>query len=135
MELKKKQGIHWETLEVGEFWELSISGDLKIKTEGRPISDSSGQMLDSIKQPSPKLRKIRHIWRRYHLNDLQAGTKHQTQVLQDWKQRPKRDRYDADVKFLEKQGLLVDKGYKYGTKWLTKPIPTSTRLEIITLFR
>ena len=49
----------------------------------------------------------------YHLNDLKAGTKKQTELLKGLDLN-----YKEACAFLEKNGLLEDKGYKYGTKWL-----------------
>lgn len=62
---------------------------------------------------------IKDFWQKYHLNELQAGTLKQTEFL---KKKESKGDFSQDCKTLEKEGLLIDRGYKYGSKWLFKPI-------------
>lgn len=85
---------------------------------------SWGQNLDSIAKKYPndkKAREIVKVWRKYHLNDMQAGTPAQMEYLKQFK----KDRldYTQQCQKLEQVGLLIDNGYKYGSSWLYKSIP------------
>ncbi len=89
------------------------------------------QQIDEINQyrcrvPKEKVSdfdRLMRIWSEYHLNDLTAGTFAQEKALKEWEKTHKYN-YTAACQYLESCGLLVDKGYRYGTKWLCKPIPS-----------
>ncbi|MBQ8404909.1 MAG: hypothetical protein IJX55_10915 [Clostridia bacterium] len=89
------------------------------------------QQIDAISKYRDRVSELKlrdfdrliRIWREYHLNDLTAGTFAQEEALKEWKKTHKYD-YTAACKYLEERELLVDKGYKYGTGWLCKPIPS-----------
>lgn len=66
--------------------------------------------------------RLLSIWDTYHLNDLTSGTITQEEALSEWKKSNKYD-YAAACKYLESLGILEDRGYKYGTGWLCKPVP------------
>lgn len=80
--------------------------------------DYCGQMVGSIRVKKyknknitqAKIDRIVAIWKEYHLNDLQAGCRHQ----QEQKTCPKK--------------------YRYGSRWLIKLIPNRIEKEIIELF-
>lgn len=55
---------------------LSISGEM---------GGSCGQIVDSIKPLGEAQTKLIEIWNKYHLNDMNAGTIKQTQVIDKWK--------------------------------------------------
>lgn len=109
---------------------LSISGHSR---------DFAGQIHDTITDkeqvkltiPEQKVKKIVSTWKRWHLNDLKAGTKKQEDALK--KMKGKYD-YDKAVKFLKKKKLYSDKGYKYGTDWLVEPLPESVASNVEKLF-
>lgn len=121
----------WETLEEKRMYVFTASASGK---------GHYGQCLDFIQENAekymmPKERqalynRIYNIWREYHLNDLQSGTKKQTALLTEELHRA--DHYGEACKYLESVGLLEDRGYKYGHGWLCKEIPAEIVAEIMT---
>ena len=101
---------------------------------------SAGQNLDTIKKflPNNKLfNKIYNIWKKYHLNDLTAGSPKQVEYLESITKPEDAEFYKWECEELEKVNLLHDasylyngKPYKYGTAWLTTEIPTEVKQEI-----
>lgn len=108
---------------------LSITGN-----EGR---DQGGQIIMSPwnfetyaeGQNAETVAKLRSIWEKWHLNDMQAGSPAQTAFLEA---NPvnKADHYSAALAALTAAGLNPDpnhlhegKPYKYGTAWLTVDVP------------
>lgn len=70
--------------------------------------------------------KLRAAWNRWHLNDLQAGSPRQREFL---RQQPPMAFVEACA-MLEAHGLQPDKEYlhnrkpyRYGTAWLSEPVP------------
>ena len=105
-------------LEQGKF---SMSGD---------CGSSCGQCYDSIK-PTKSQKKIIDIWKRYHLNNMNAGTEEQEKALKKCKSTD----YDKQVTFLKKRRLYtvtLKDGikYKYGTRWLTRKLPKDLWKEV-----
>lgn len=115
---KEKQKVKLKIeLKEGRF---SISGD---------CGGSFGQCYDSIK-PTPTQKKIIAIWKKYHLNDMNAGTPEQEKALKGFK-----GDYDAQCEHLKKKGLYEvtlknGKPYKYGTGWITRELPTDLWAEV-----
>jgi hypothetical protein len=77
-----------------------------------------------------KVSVLATLWDMWHLNDMQAGTPIQTEFLKSHKAELKEyhkagfdSYYSMACDLLEKAGLLVDNGYKYGTKWLKVEVP------------
>ena len=101
---------------------------------------SGGQNLDTIKKflPNNKLfNKIYNIWKKYHLNDMTAGSPKQVEYLKSIQKPEDAEFYTWECEQLEKVNLLHDKSYlyngkpyKYGTAWLTTEIPTKIKQEI-----
>lgn len=124
---------------VNEYTELSICGGVW----NGPRTDyiACGQMVDEIARliPSKRVRRIAAIWRRWHLNGLKAGTRPQESLL-DWRrsqlsqEAQRSDTYEARCAALEFMGLLVDRGYWYGSAWLFEPLPAEVVSEITALF-
>ena len=85
------------------------------------ITKKSHQVM--IYQINKVIKEILNIWDKYHLNDMKAGTLKQEKVLNEWKERPKGFSYGEDVEYLKSKNLYNDRGYKYGTKWLTSSLP------------
>ena len=120
---------------------LSISGHTKIGNR----DESGGQIHDTIKEnldimefevgfSKKDISKLIDIWERYHLNDLQSGTKKQTDFLNDFYKISSVERsYENDVKLLENEGLLVDNGYSYGSNWLIEILPTNLEKELTSI--
>tara|TARA_R100000278_G_scaffold33502_1_gene30424 strand:- start:219 stop:713 length:495 start_codon:yes stop_codon:yes gene_type:complete len=102
---------------------------------------SAGQNLDTIKKflPNNKLfNKIYDIWKKYHLNDMTAGSPKQEEYLKSIISEDSLDySYDLKCEKLKEVNLLHDKSYlydgkpyQYGTAWLTTEIPTEVKQEI-----
>lgn len=114
---------HWDTLnEVENPILLSICG---VSRGGR------GQCVDAIKSKIDNFKKkdkealtrIIDIWESYHLNDLKAGTKYQTELISNLEYLAGEDRYEKQCSYLQSKNALEDRGYKYGHGWLYRDIP------------
>lgn len=99
---------------------------------------SFGQNLDEISEyiSSPLFKQIYRLWKLYHLNDLHAGTKAQEKIINDaFEKTNEQYDYDKACSILDKEGLLIDNGYKYGSGWLYEPIPEEDLKEIESIFK
>lgn len=102
----------------------------------------SGQCLDFIMEHINELkyhelfRRIYYFWKRYHLNNMHAGTKRQEDYLKTIDKF--RTSYDKRCEILKEVGLHVDiyesKPYTYGHEWIYYPIPDEDLKEIKYLF-
>jgi len=130
LEIVLTMGLHtdWETMQERIMYAFSMRGRVR---------GMSGQMFDNIdidvygrgnKALREGLRSLVNIWKEYHLNDLQAGNITQTKILN----YTGVEGYSNKCGCLERIGMLDDKGYRYGTGWLCKPIPNSV-VEVIKL--
>ena len=89
-----------------------------------------GQCLDEIAKyiHNPKFITIHKLWKKYHLNDMHAGTPEQEQLVDDYfKAEHKRYDYDEAKKVLSDNNMLTVKladgtDYTYGHGWLYEPI-------------
>jgi len=121
----------WENLKEDKFTNLSITGSLFYSNGSKKNPDfiTFGQINTALREIQKdvqwifptRLNKVLEIWDEYHLNDLQAGTKRQTELLKILE--AEKLKYDEKLKILKKNGLEVDQGYKYGSEWLAKRIP------------
>lgn len=110
---------------------LSISGD---------VGNTAGQIHDQLKKQlsagnlkldddidKDDFRKFLDIWDKWHLNDMNAGTIKQMELVNDHidddKYKNEKDWYDKAVAILEDNNLLEDDGYRFGSKWLYNPLP------------
>lgn len=85
----------------------------------------AGQCEDKINKilKGDELRaKIYDQRKRNHLNDLHAGTKRQEERLKANRIKGRASNYTETCKKLEKAGLLIDNGYKFGTGRQTREI-------------
>lgn len=99
---------------------VAYTGKKLLKSERNLIS--AGQCIDSVKDIIPGV--LAEIWERWHLNDMRAGTPAQEEALREVKDSFDRlNWYDNACAYLENKGLLVDNGYRYGSKWLTEELP------------
>lgn len=133
IELKNKDNaIDWDTFDtVNNVPELSICGS--IWDSKHYDIECGGQCLDTIKEYLPNnktVSRICEIWEQYHLNDMNAGSKRQTDFLTKLKDSGWIYSYDSAKDQLKNAGLLMDKGYIYGSAWLYRPIPTEIINEI-----
>lgn len=115
------------------YFELSIVAD--VWNSRRTDVIMCGQMYDELLKlnRSPRVRRIVELWRRWHLNDLKAGTRLQDECLATY---PKDDRYDYTIacKRLADNDLYIDRGYAYGSAWLVELLPTDVIIELAQLF-
>lgn len=94
---------------------------------------TGGQMLDKLPRFFPgnnSIKRLVEIWNEYHLNDMKAGTKKQTEAIEAWEAQGNKYNYSSAVEHLKSIGLYDDRGYKYGNGWLYKPVPESVIEEI-----
>ena len=120
--------IDWDTLSQVENREtLSIVGKIYGGEKFRKLI-SCGQINDSITSTAKCVNELCDFWRKYHLNDLNAGTKSQSELIES---RNEKYDYKEVCKFLEEQNMLVDRGYRYGTAWLSREFPKDELLSII----
>jgi hypothetical protein len=121
----------WETLEEKRMYVFSASAH---------APRMWGQCLDYIHENIEQFmvpdalkelyKRIYEVWTEYHLNDLQSGTKIQTEALT--KELHRADHYTEACKYLASIGLFEDRGYKYGHGWLCREIPAEVIEEILT---
>lgn len=87
-----------------------------------------GQALDDMApyfKDNKDFNTIRDMWKKYHLNDMHAGTEKQESALEKKFGNRNASDYDKHVEYLKSVGLYEDNGYKYGTGWLKRDIPTN----------
>lgn len=119
-----------------------------------------GQCFDDLKEipevgELPIFKEIYDLWKKYHLNDLHAGTKKQEDILKEAVKTRELEEYGANYKekcdYLESKDMLYDKKYlvekkqadgtikrvpyKYGTGWLKEEIPEGDLLRIKSLIQ
>lgn len=102
---------------------LSISGNIW-NGNGSDII-SGGQNLEEIGRlfpRNPRVQRIVSVWRRWHLNDMRAGTPEQETYL---RQHPELTTYDARCEALTVANLNPHNGYRYGSQWLSETLPTN----------
>lgn len=117
-----------------------------------------GQCFDDLKEipevgELPIFKEIYDLWKKYHLNNLHAGTKEQEDILKEAVKTRELEEYGANYKekcdYLESKDMLYDKKYlvekkqadgtikrvpyKYGTGWLKEEIPEGDLLRIKSL--
>lgn len=122
----------WETLEEVENREvLSICANMYTGKTYKRL-EACGQIYECFVAKTPAQKKLVEFWKKYHLNDLKAGTKAQTELLVEYRKTAvKKYDYTAECKYLEERNMLVDRGYEYGTSWLCTTFPKDELLTII----
>jgi hypothetical protein len=84
-----------------------------------------GQCLDragkELNIKNPVFLKILEYWKKWHLNDMHAGTPKQEKLVKEYTKKHSYD-YTAICEFLNENNLLYDNGYKYGTAWKKQEI-------------
>lgn len=152
LKLKETTQLNWDTLEPvtdGEDWIFSASGNVW----NAPHTDiiTGGQIIDTLYgRFKSRIELMFSMWEKYHLNDLKAGTKAQTEAIAAWEavgNTPASDcdekhtfpkafnttSYDERCEYLKSIGLYYDRGYKYGSQWLFMPIPANDVYAIQTM--
>lgn len=113
---------------------VDIDQGVVINITGHIRGSGYGQIIEKFENYIPffanynidSAKKIAEIWHKYHLNDLQAGTKLQQDTLEENRNewyKENEDNYGHKKAFLENRNLLIDRNYQYGTGWLYKPVP------------
>lgn len=93
----------------------------------------AGQCLDELAKliDDPVFTKIYWLWKRYHLNDIHAGTPLQEYALEHTPSGSLRGcDYKERCEYLKSIGLYEVGGFEYGHGWLTEEIE-SHDLELI----
>lgn len=101
----------WETLEV-------IPKRNEVSFSGQVGNHSFGQIYDDF-VPTEAQKPLVEFWIKHHLNGLCAGTKAQTEALENCESKE----YKDQRAYLKSVGLLEDRGYEYGSGWLSRPFP------------
>ena len=116
---------------------LSITG-VEGPTAGGNAAGSCGQVADSLGRIETyacgwdfcMVCCFWILWKRWHLNDMRAGTPAQEEAIRAHRKRIDTaegrrafDDYRARCSYLESIGLLVDDGYIYGSSWLVEEVP------------
>lgn len=98
-----------------------------------------GQIVDEVADYFPediKLQRMRAIWQRWHLNDMQAGSKSQMDWLRanpipEGEYRYPKSYYGVASSRLAGAGLNPDAdGYRYGHAWKMEELPAEVIAEI-----
>lgn len=85
-----------------------------------------GQILDELCHyiKSEKFRTIHQMWKKYHLNNLHAGTKEQEELLTEVSSIKS---FDEKRTYLKERGMYEviynGKPYRYGSGWIYYGIP------------
>lgn len=112
-------------------------GRLSFYGSGRHGSGQvSGHLIKD--KPAPGFTKddvarLCHLWERWHLNDMRAGTPKQEEAVRQWRKANKNAGYKDTCEMLESINLLFDNGYKYGSKWLKEDVPAEVLEWLFTL--
>jgi hypothetical protein len=126
--------FNWDTLQrVKQGMVISISGSVWNSKETDIVI--GGQCLDQLLELMPENEILKHIapiWKDYHLNNMKSGTMKQTEMLTSFFENKKQSyHYEDACEYLESIGLFTDRGYKYGSGWLYKPVPDAVLSELI----
>lgn len=107
---------------------LSLTGTHSQKS-GKPGSTYRAHSWGQIEKDliecfgeDEKARNVYHVWKRWHLNDMRAGTPAQESFLRAQKPAPRT--YSEILGLLYSNGLMVDNGYSYGSAWLKEEVPS-----------
>ena len=114
-----------EIKDKNSFKSLSIvgtyfTGKKLLKSENNLLG--FGQIHNEVQEIIPA--RLYEIWKRWHLNDMRAGTFVQEEILRQAKAAGVEiNDYDEACNYLQRFDALVDDGYKYGSKWLKEKLP------------
>lgn len=118
--------IRWD----GENGNLSICG-VEGPTKNGDAYGSCGQIVDTLHNPeltpsdqwdAQSVAQLADIWERWHLNDMRAGTPAQMEIIRKLVKTTRAD-YDEQCQHLASVDLLIDNGYRYGSRWLHEDVP------------
>lgn len=116
---------------------VTYSEDGRLSLVGKDYRHGSGQVYEYLTEETPAegytkkdCFRLKQAWKRWHLNDMRAGTPNQEDAVRMWRCTTDDQSYEAACKMLESINLLVDNGYKYGSAWLKEEVP----LEVLEWF-
>lgn len=119
------------TIRYSEDGRLSITGVVSPEANGN--ADECGQITDTLvdrvfrNAEGIDAIQLHEVWKRWHLNDMVAGTPRQMAYLRDNPIQVKypHSYYEEACKVLESDGLNPDPetGYRYGSAWLREEVP------------
>ena len=119
-----------------EYVELSICGNIWNSTHTKVVS--AGQNLDEMAKfiNDPKFKKIHAIWKKWHLNGMNAGTPEQEKKVHEWIDAGIKYDYSEFCEMLNECGLYEveytgksvgryydHEPYKYGHGWIINELP------------
>ena len=98
--------------------------------DGEIKNNSYGQNLDELNEYFGNhhiFKEIYKLWKKYHLNDLNAGTVKQENAIKEQEYLFGKMDYSAECEYLKSINMfevpLNGKVYKYGHQWLFREIP------------
>lgn len=124
-----EDGDVWVEIEwTGE--RLSISGVVGPRRGGN-CTGSAGQIDDVLGEkilgglPAADIAELCSVWKRWHLNDMRAGTVAQEDFLRslDYDRSVDGDHFDWAKRMLTHARLQPHGGYSYGSAWLREDVP------------
>ena len=149
---RKSNGVELEvTLGVDTFDRPTFSASGKILNNWSSGCVCCGQGLDVINEYRDRFNfdvrdryifdTIYDMWKKYHLNDLTAGTPEQEAAIKEWKEAGNKYDYTNACRYLESiglyeveyHGLEYNGMYKYGHAWLYTPIDKDDWQKILDL--
>ena len=104
---------------------VSFTGEIFNKWAKTP--HSMGQIVDDLEAYGYTEQAA--LWREWHLNDMQVGTDVQQEAVREIE-----GSYAYKCTFLAHAGLLIDRGFKYGSGWLMKEITQEEWIELLAVF-
>ena len=107
----------------GERWEVTSE-----RQRGRERDTThAGQCCDTIAAWFPddkKAARMVEVWKRWHLNDIRAGSPKQEIFIAGLKANPEfHYQYEKVCELLRVAGLYNDAGYVYGSAWVVEELP------------
>ncbi len=106
---------------------LSICGEVFEK--GKRTPKRAGQCEDfiAVEFHAQGLEHFIAIWKKWHLNDLNAGTPQQEAAIIEMFGKESADNFNAECGYLKSIGLyeveVEGKPYAYGNGWLYREVP------------
>lgn len=141
-----KRTFEWErnrnhpTIKVDMYLKFE-DGKIVFSCVGQISLEAGGQCEDDIDKYlkwDKVWDKIYYLWKTHHLNDMHAGTPKQENLIKMGRLAGvDLSSYDKELDFLREYYVECDEldgePYKYGTKWLYRPIPETDLWEILSL--
>lgn len=84
------------------------------------VAGDKGYALDA-----EDARELHALWNKNHMNDMNAGTLAQKQIVDSMTEEERGNALDAyknTRERLDSEGMLEDRGYRYGSQWLSRSV-------------